>query len=1130
AWNDQCDGKCVGYAAYREMPSNYSNGKDVDYIIPSSGSACGATQEGCSSFTNLSATAGGVEKVEHFSYLRPCITPDPAKQKTFYTYEGKAQGGYQLKVFNLQKDEADGSPKYWYRAANDLADYDYFCNKEAYKAGTSTPDCRQFNDDAGTVYYKLLAKTIAVSGECTPYRLNNTEMESAPGLSNSTDCLAKKGLWDNTANSCSLCFQNGEYKDGYCFYSGLPGGVQTTAGVSQTCSAAVESCRAYKGNAGNNIRNVLEENFEVSALTDWTSGANVYLSGESTQQNGHSLGYNGSVGVDAFRKENLWLFPDASYDLTFWAKGDAENLTVNLNNGAAVSFGVVALSDNWRLYHLGPITLGGVNTSTKLSFDLTGVAANVNVFVDNLQLVEVSNYLYLVKKTLTVDPICDSNLDDNLPGEALGCAEYKDPANKSFYLTGFSYLCRENAIGCTALLDTYNTPDEAGIKMYNVWFAGAGGATVKRTIVGTEYTCKIPLGEKGCYLNIFGADKAQVVAAGGRLNTSSVYIPADTPSTTPIYLVANKEATCHAADLGCTLAGQKQLTPSGPVYVTTTIKNDPALYERTICTKEAEGCQAFNYRNGAMYFKDPVLMGQKVCAYRDGVDVAGVKSNGWFWKGVGKCGGVAAGADCQSDQNCTAPAKCEKKGDWPCYPDYRFNDINYGLWSYGVTTSYDNFVGECPSEQSGCTEYVDHNDNNKRHYFIDNDKLKAAQANCNGQVSQRYGCILLDNTELPNKIWETVASYSASNQKNFALVAPVSTGGNDANLIVKVTRDRGCSEWLQCQNSHREWSGNEGRFKTVCDGVGRCNRLTATTEQSDATECASWVNGAHDYAGQILSDTVYRTRDISWAGRDYSGYSLWGQYPAEELEQINLSDIATSSKWSLVKRIPCGGVNCAKNSPPEDFSCEEDIAPCGAGREGICQNKICVQTPNGSNNTEDFNRANSPVRQSCRAYPEGDSPFPNNPDLAGSQAFAGANKCNEVFGVTSNAADAGACDCYYQKVNYGDFATKFLNFYDPNSKLRGGTPKADETDKKQYSLLTGICANAGEAAGPGNGKDGMACSIDDDCQSGPGTSGTCARKTKQQKFIGRAGFCLEFDESKVINSDPNQHPCLTWLP
>ena len=97
AWNDQCDGKCVGYAAYREMPSNYSNGKDVDYIIPSSGSACGATQEGCSSFTNLSATAGGVEKVEHFSYLRPCITPDPAKQKLFILMRARPKAVISLK-------------------------------------------------------------------------------------------------------------------------------------------------------------------------------------------------------------------------------------------------------------------------------------------------------------------------------------------------------------------------------------------------------------------------------------------------------------------------------------------------------------------------------------------------------------------------------------------------------------------------------------------------------------------------------------------------------------------------------------------------------------------------------------------------------------------------------------------------------------------------------------------------------------------------------------------------------------------------------------------------------------------------------------------------------------------------
>ena len=88
-------------------------------------------------------------------------------KKLLYLQEAKPRAVISLKFLIWEKD-TDGSPKYWYRAANDLADYDYFCNEDAYKAGTSTPDCRQFNDDAGTVYYKLLAKTIAVSGSVRP--------------------------------------------------------------------------------------------------------------------------------------------------------------------------------------------------------------------------------------------------------------------------------------------------------------------------------------------------------------------------------------------------------------------------------------------------------------------------------------------------------------------------------------------------------------------------------------------------------------------------------------------------------------------------------------------------------------------------------------------------------------------------------------------------------------------------------------------------------------------------------------------------------------------------------------------------------------------------------------------------
>jgi hypothetical protein len=89
-----------------------------------------------------------------------------------------------------------------------------------YKAGKADADCRQFNDDAGNIYYRLLAKTIPVSSSCTPYRLNNGELLTT--TYDQTTCAAKKGLWSN--NQCQVCLQGGEYKNGSCFYYGLPGG------------------------------------------------------------------------------------------------------------------------------------------------------------------------------------------------------------------------------------------------------------------------------------------------------------------------------------------------------------------------------------------------------------------------------------------------------------------------------------------------------------------------------------------------------------------------------------------------------------------------------------------------------------------------------------------------------------------------------------------------------------------------------------------------------------------------------------------------------------------------------------------------------------------------------------------
>ncbi len=1108
-WNDQCAEQCVGYAAYREMPSNYSNGQAVDYIIPSSGSSCNAVDEGCSSFTNLATTEGGLEKVEHFSYLRPCILPDTAKQKTFFTYEGSQVGGFQLKSFVLEKD-SDGSPKYFYRTEADRASYDAVCSESLYQQHLASPDCRQFNDEAGAVYYKLLSKTVAVSQSCTPYRLNDTELY-AVNL-NPVQCAEQKGNWDG--NSCQVCFQNGEYRDGQCFYSGLPGGAANTAGISKVCAASANSCRAYKGNAGNNVRNIFSDNFEgANVLAGWGPAASINQSLESTHNGEHSLSYSGNAGV----YKNLSLTPGESYDIIFWAKGEAgdRDVTVVLENeqGAVLgTLGTIGVSDVWQSYHLGPVVLGGTESSVRLKFNING-----RLFLDNINLKQIADYLYLIKNSLSVSPTCDSNINDNLPGEALGCSEYRNPSNQPLYLTKFTSLCREKAIGCTALYDTRNTPNDADSRAYNVWFRGQGGQKVINNIGGREYSCQVPVGQSGCYVDVAGANltTTTISAGGGEIVTSTVYIPSDTVSSTPVYLVADREASCSAVDVGCTKAGKLTQTISGlPKYTTVLIKQDPATYPTTLCQHEAVGCGAYGSSDGALYFKDPSVIGQKVCAYRDNVSKNGVSYKGWFWKGVGKCSNN--GNLCTVDSECGGGVgvTCGQRDEQPCYPEYLQSGNNYGLWSYGTTNTYKNFVGECPSSQSGCTEFIDHNESDKPYYIISDDSLKQRQAECSGQISEKSGCILLDRTDQPNKLWNTAASYAESAKFNSNLVTPIVSTTNDANFILKVNRDRECGEWLQCRSSHRVFDQQSGTYKEICDDIGRCNKAG---EGSDGgiVNCANWIDGAGETSNNPLTDDIYRDRSTDWKGQDYSGLSLLNIFPIEELSEVNVGT-TISPDWRLVKPLACGGIgggeNCKfanSNSP----ACQTNGLSCGrnslGSTKGVCLGGTCVQNFDGSIN----NVNTQSIKSSCRAYPEETSPFPNTQLVGASLPYSSVNLCNETGDrITGDVTRAYNCECNYTKVSYGDSAIKYWNFTKPNE-----LGIKDKNDALVTGIVSGLCL--------GGANDNKVCAKDDDCPSG-----TCQKKKNDSKLIGWEGYCVEPDLSRPLNAEQNKFACLTWFP
>lgn len=1157
--SDVCPASCNGYASYREMPSHYSAGADVSYIIPSSGSVCKAADEGCSSFTNLSATSGGLEQTEYFSYLRPCVTPSMDKGKVFVTYEGSVQGGYQIKTYTLVAD-ATGGPKYFYSTPADKQAFDSVCSEASYKGGAASIDCRQFNDQAGHVYYRLLAQTIPVDNACVPYRLNTADLATIPAADapDQPSCTALKGFW-NTAlgagGQCQVCFQGGEYRNGSCYYYGLPGAVNNPAGASRACDVSVDTCRAYKGNNGNNIREMVSDDFNsvsTTTLINWTG--NVHLAPESTRVGGHSLEFAG--GDFVARKIAPPLTIGKSYDLTFWAKGTGSSVTVSLLNDEShpfrKDFGAVGVGNVWKLYHIGPVEFSNAVMPILSTNGLIGFqsdAANGAVFLDKVRLVENTGLLYLVKNTLKVPKECDSHPNDNLPGEMLGCTGYKTPDNIIVYLTNFSFLCRENAIGCTAVYDTHNAVKTPGPLAYNVWLSGASGPPATKIVNGNTYSCTIPVGQAGCYTNVTGATKDDIAKQLGpdAISQSTVYIQPPTPAASPIYLVNNPTTVCSSADVGCTYAGAEKTGPNGPAFDNVLIKNNPddSNYSSQLCLSQAVGCGSYSSGSGNLYFKDPSLTGQKICSYRTNVSTPNGTMNGWFWKNVGVCSNDAT-IKCSGDGDCGAGNTCQNIGDQPCYPNYLQGGTSFGLWSYGNTGQYQNFVGECPAAQDACTEFRDHNDAPNgvtAAYYLINKKIN--DGDCGGMAGLKDGCVLLDQTDNPNKYWSTALTYRLSAADDAVKVKPAidpnsdpAANTNDANRILKVQRDRVCGEWLQCRSSHRVWDQAGSRWKNVCDDIGSCDRATPTNNKNTLGVCAEWNDRTHDTAQIPLTQDFYVTRDTKWKGMDFSGYSLLGLFPLNELTQINVADQTNPGKapdWRLVETVSCGGdkgVNC---DPAQTNLCANgnDGNPCGIDGSAVCVNGLCVKNINNQANASAKTAAPAQI---CRAYPEKDSPFPHTVAITSNMAtavsgYTGVHYCNETARPTNNPSKANLCECDYTKADYGG-AAKYWNFLTPNSEVLAGVGS-------RFGVVPdGICQ--------GGSQDGHACTGDKDCYRtdsqgatvmnqatnppAPVIDGSCQLLKKSTRFIGWRGYCLEPDISAPLNGTSKQFRCLTWLP
>lgn len=151
-----------------------------------------------------------------------------------------------------------------------------------------------------------------------------------------------------------------------------------------------------------------------------------------------------------------------------------------------------------------------------------------------------------------------------------------------------------------------------------------------------------------------------------------------------------------------------------------------------------------------------------------------------------------------------------------------------------------------------------------------------------------------DNDELYDITGGTGTTYGTSCYENADCAAYESEGGdtvegsctdgatrleNDTNRVVKVNRDRQCSEWLTCSDAQTVWDERTNSYKTVCGDISLCEEYSS---DGNASFCSAWKD---DSTAAVLDIDRYAERDVSWYGDDYSGMAIPNLFPVELLTQ-----------------------------------------------------------------------------------------------------------------------------------------------------------------------------------------------------------------------------------------------------
>jgi hypothetical protein len=756
---DFCPSSCDGYSTYKQSKTFFDLENFPEYFIAGNEKKCPASAEGCSEFTNLDKVDEEGEALEYYTYLRPCKAID-GDCSSFYSWVGSEASGFQLKAHLLQDDNFDGAPDmlidnevitYITVAADCIAaghvwtgqceggpvnmlgecddpTWDELNNGE--NDVISNPECYEFYSENEVISYIHYKNTKTCSDDCSPYR----KTRSTPA-----DCGANNNWGDWITLDVDNADGDNDNTTGieveYCLYEGL-------AEESISCGASNDGCYEYQGSTSNNVRNVINDNFE-SGVGDWVAdeglaggGVDIALSSsaESLARGGHSLRVasndtddrvmyplkmecggvidtNGDGFIDLDPVDaNLYceteescecqsggetvcmvsegdttclykssLLPGRSYTVSFWGKGSGD-LTVRFSS--AVPGDEFAAGNISLSSKWMEYSLGPVfiHDNWDMNVDIPAVVSSFND--DYKEVIAISGF-----------NAGDSYIDNFILKEIRDNLFIVKPADNIWHIPE---ICNQDNDG------NYAPQFMLGCKAY-------GSETEKTDVYLKSFHHLCSEDVVGCESLIDTANSASPLEEIFNFGSSGEITVLEDKF---ISLVNDKNKKCKEENKGCVALGYPSYSynqhgtyndGSIPVpddgagvngllddsddlykYVTKYLINDPDTYIDSLCDYDNVGCDKFETETGSeFYFKDPksqrINESPLACEYKS---VEFGEEEGWYIEGTP-----------ENNPNCPT--------------DLTGTGIEYPAQNLSVNGRLVNWTGQCSAKLDSCTEYVD---------------------------------------------------------------------------------------------------------------------------------------------------------------------------------------------------------------------------------------------------------------------------------------------------------------------------------------------------------------------------------------------------------------------------------------